>query len=145
MTPGDFHKACQDLNLIPDVIANEPVVNALYAEIDTANTKKVTMDQVDAYIKRVSNFADVKGIQDEVLTEIATRVKQNKINLENILRKEDPTDRARIPEQSFLIIIRSQLQIKEVDAKVISLRYQDTNRAQTLSPEVNYKQFVSQL
>ncbi len=75
MTPGDFHKACQDLNLIPDIIANEPAVNALYAEIDTANTKKVTMDKVDAYIKRVSNFTDVKGIQEEVLTEMATIVK----------------------------------------------------------------------
>jgi hypothetical protein len=44
LTPGDFHKACSDLQLIPDIIANEAVINAVYAEIDTANTKKVTMD-----------------------------------------------------------------------------------------------------
>jgi hypothetical protein len=115
------------------------VVNALYAEFDTGNTKKVTMDQVDTYIKRVSNIFDVKGMQEEVLTDIATIVKQKSIKLENTFRKEDPTDRARIPEQTFLMILRSTLQIKEVDAKVICLRYQDTNRAQSFSPEVNYK------
>ena len=71
LTPGDFHKACSDLQLIPDIIANEAVVNAIYAEIDTANTKKVTMDQLDTYVKRVSMRADLKGMQDEVLGELA--------------------------------------------------------------------------
>ena len=44
MTPGDFQKAVADLNLGVEVVPNDQVVNALYAEIDTANTKKVTMD-----------------------------------------------------------------------------------------------------
>ena len=47
------------------------MVNAVYAEIDTANTKKVTMDQLDTYVKRVSMRADIKGMQDEVLGELA--------------------------------------------------------------------------
>jgi hypothetical protein len=38
---------------------------------------------------------------------------------------EDPRDRARIPESSFIMILRSTFQIKEVDAKVLSLRYLD--------------------
>jgi hypothetical protein len=44
MTPGDFLKAVADLKLGDEVIPNDQVVNALYAEIDSANTKKVTID-----------------------------------------------------------------------------------------------------
>ena len=71
LTPGDFHKACSDLQLIPDIIGNEAVANAVYAEIDTANTKKITMSQLDTYVKRVSMRADIKGMQDEVLGDLA--------------------------------------------------------------------------
>lgn len=44
MTPGDFMKAVADLKLGPEVIGSDQVVMGLYAEIDSANTKKVTMD-----------------------------------------------------------------------------------------------------
>lgn len=60
--------------MIPEV-CTDAQVGALYLEMDTANTKKVTMDQLSNYIKRVS----VKGtreMQEEVLEEIAVKVKQ---------------------------------------------------------------------
>ena len=38
--------------------------------------------------------------------------------------------------------LRGTLQMKEVDAKVISLRYVDPTTAKNVSPEVNYKQFI---
>ena len=74
------------MQLIPDIIANEAVSNAVYAEIDTANTKKVTMDQLDTYVKRVSMRADIKGMQDEVLGEVAQKVKQKGIKIDNLFR-----------------------------------------------------------
>jgi hypothetical protein len=49
LTPLEFVKACKDLHLVPE-FCTEQALNALYAEIDTANTKKVTMDQVSSYI-----------------------------------------------------------------------------------------------
>lgn len=44
MPPGDFQKAIADLNLGTEVFPNDQAVNSLYGEIDSANTKKVTMD-----------------------------------------------------------------------------------------------------
>jgi hypothetical protein len=70
-------------------------------------------------------------------------VKQKGIKIENLFRSEDPTDRARVPETSFLMTLRGTLQMKEVDAKVISLRYVDPTTAKNVSPEVNYKQFIN--
>ena len=74
------------MQLVPDIIANEAVSNAVYAEIDTTNTKKVTMDQLDTYVKRVSMRADIKGMQDEVLGEVAQKVKQKGIKIDNLFR-----------------------------------------------------------
>ncbi len=69
-------------------------------------------------------------------------MKQKGTKIENMFRLEDPKDRARIPESSFIMILRSSLQVKEVDAKLLSLRYLDSSTAKNISPEVNYKQFI---
>ena len=63
LNPDDFQNACGDLQQIPDIMANEAVANPVYSEIDSVNTNKVTMDQLDTNVKCVSIRADIKGMQ----------------------------------------------------------------------------------
>ena len=43
------------------------------------------------------------------------------------------------------MILRSTLQMKEIDAKIVSLRYLEQATARNITPEVNYKQFINHL
>jgi hypothetical protein len=57
-------------------VCTDAQINALFVEMDTANTKKLTMEQITNYIKRVS-VKNTRELQDEVLEEIAVKVKQS--------------------------------------------------------------------
>jgi hypothetical protein len=46
-------------------------------------------------------------MQDEVLEEIAMKAKKNGVKVEIMFKSEDPTDRAKVAEQTFTMILRT--------------------------------------
>jgi hypothetical protein len=56
--------------------------------------------------------------------------------LDNIFKIEDPADRAKVPQMSFVrITISSFKGLKEVDVKLVSRRYEEQG-------QINYKKFI---
>ena len=90
--------------------------------MDTAKTQKLTLDQISSYIKKAS-IKNTRELQDEIIDEISVKVRASNFQLEILFRGDDPRDRGLIAATSFNTILQKAYQVKEIDLKVLSLRY----------------------
>ena len=100
----EFTKAFNQLLLVPDY-CQEAQLQALFNEIDTAKTQKITIDQIVGFIRKMSP-KQTREMQEDVLDEIAMKLRTTAkdVILANIFKYEDPSDRAKISLQSFTTI-----------------------------------------
>lgn len=89
-------------------------------------------------------------MQDELLDEIAMKARaQNAVSLDSLFRSEDPKDRGSVQLPTFYITLQRAYQLKEIDAKVLAMRYLESGGGHSISASavggINYKAFLQEL
>jgi Ca2+-binding EF-hand superfamily protein len=136
----EFVNACTSgLGLSPP-LCDRKSLEALFNEMDSARSQKLTMDQIRIYVARASSKS-TKELQDDILEEIASKVLNQPVQLDNLFKQDDPRDTGKVQLQSFNGLLQRTYQVKDFDAKYLALRYVDY--ASVGGPQtVLYKKFI---
>lgn len=121
-------------------LSERSALEALFHEIDTASSQKLTMDQIRLFVSRASPQS-TKELQDEVLEGIATKALAQPFQLENLFKQDDPRDSGKVQSTAFATLIHRAYQVKDVDAKFLALRYVDYSGSAMGAGTVLYKKF----
>jgi len=121
-------------------LTDRTALDALFHEMDTAKSQKLTMDQIKLFINRASPLT-TKELQDEILEAIGTKALAQPYQLENLFKQDDPRDSGKVQSTAFSTLIQRAYQVKDVDAKFLALRYVDYSGSGMGAGTLLYKKF----
>lgn len=136
ITPQDFQKALDDLELIQNGVCNKAQVDALFQEIDTSRVGRITIQQIAHHINRIS-FKQTKEFQDEIMEDIYSKTQARNIVVENLFKQDDKVNKGYVPSTTFETILTRTFGMKKIDTKLLANKYKDKG------DNINYRIFLT--